>query len=109
MLSSIFKKQFCVDISTKSPKDTKGIVNKVTIIKKKNLKVISIFITEKREIQIGDKMAGRHGNKGIVSKILTRDKMPYLQDGTPIDTLYRDWETDLPGYHDWETIGRAHV
>lgn len=87
MLDTIFKKNICVDTSIKSSKDILGIVNKVNIIKKKSIYIISIYITEKRKIQIGDKMAGRHGNKGIVSKILPREEMPYLQDGTPLDIL----------------------
>nr|YP_010701065.1 RNA polymerase beta subunit [Lomagramma matthewii]WCI21305.1 RNA polymerase beta subunit [Lomagramma matthewii] len=49
--------------------------------------VIHIYILQKRKIQVGDKIAGRHGNKGIVSKILPRKDMPYLQDGTPVDMI----------------------
>nr|YP_009425188.1 RNA polymerase beta subunit [Asplenium pekinense]ASU93861.1 RNA polymerase beta subunit [Asplenium pekinense] len=49
--------------------------------------VIHIYILQKRKIQIGDKIAGRHGNKGIVSKILPRQDMPHLQDGTPVDMI----------------------
>lgn len=49
--------------------------------------VIHIYILQKRKIQVGDKIAGRHGNKGIVSKILPRQDMPYLQDGTPVDMI----------------------
>nr|YP_009709480.1 RNA polymerase subunit beta [Asplenium nidus]QEW89296.1 RNA polymerase subunit beta [Asplenium nidus] len=49
--------------------------------------VIHIYILQKRKIQIGDKIAGRHGNKGIVSKILPRQDMPYLQNGTPVDMI----------------------
>nr|YP_009548657.1 RNA polymerase beta subunit [Gastoniella chaerophylla]AYW15632.1 RNA polymerase beta subunit [Gastoniella chaerophylla] len=49
--------------------------------------VIHIYILQKRKIQVGDKIAGRHGNKGIVSKILPRQDMPYLQNGTPIDMI----------------------
>ena len=48
---------------------------------------IHIFILQKRKIQVGDKVAGRHGNKGIISKILPRQDMPYLQDGTPVDMI----------------------
>ena len=51
------------------------------------LKNVHIYVAEKRKIQIGDKMSGRHGNKGIVSLILPRQDMPYLPDGTPIDIL----------------------
>ena len=49
--------------------------------------VVKIYIAQMRKIQIGDKVAGRHGNKGIISKILPRQDMPYLPDGTPIDIL----------------------
>lgn len=48
---------------------------------------IMISVIEKRQIKLGDKVAGRHGNKGIVSKILPIEDMPYLQDGTPLDIL----------------------
>ena len=50
-------------------------------------KVIHLFLGEKRNIQVGDKMSGRHGNKGIVSTILPKQDMPYLADGSPIDIL----------------------
>lgn len=50
-------------------------------------KAVHLYLAEKRRIQIGDKMAGRHGNKGIVSKILPIQDMPYLPDGTPIDMV----------------------
>lgn len=50
-------------------------------------KIIKVFIAMKRKIQIGDKMAGRHGNKGVVSVILPEEDMPYLPDGTPIDIV----------------------
>ena len=49
--------------------------------------VIKVYIAQIRKIQIGDKVAGRHGNKGIISKILPRHDMPYLPDGTPVDIL----------------------
>ncbi|THU43438.1 hypothetical protein C4D60_Mb00t02640 [Musa balbisiana] len=48
----------------------------------------SCIISQKREIKVGDKVAGRHGNKGIISKILPRQDMPYLQDGTPVDMVF---------------------
>ena len=44
-----------------------------------------VYIAKKRKIQVGDKMAGRHGNKGIVSKIVRQEDMPFLEDGTPVD------------------------
>lgn len=49
--------------------------------------IIHVYILQKRKIQVGDKVAGRHGNKGIVSKILPRQDMPFLQNGTPIDMI----------------------
>nr|YP_009426330.1 RNA polymerase beta subunit [Diplazium dilatatum]ASU95004.1 RNA polymerase beta subunit [Diplazium dilatatum] len=49
--------------------------------------VTHIYILQKRKIQVGDKVAGRHGNKGIASKVLPRQDMPYLQNGTPVDTV----------------------
>nr|NP_569621.1 RNA polymerase beta subunit [Psilotum nudum]Q8WI24.1 RecName: Full=DNA-directed RNA polymerase subunit beta; AltName: Full=PEP; AltName: Full=Plastid-encoded RNA polymerase subunit beta; Short=RNA polymerase subunit beta [Psilotum nudum]AGC26785.1 DNA-directed RNA polymerase subunit beta [Psilotum nudum]BAB84208.1 RNA polymerase subunit beta [Psilotum nudum] len=52
-----------------------------------NAKTIHIYILQKRKIRVGDKVAGRHGNKGIVSKILPRQDMPHLQDGTPVDMI----------------------
>ncbi|WP_035990540.1 DNA-directed RNA polymerase subunit beta [Leptolyngbya sp. KIOST-1] len=47
--------------------------------------VVRVYVAQKRKIQVGDKMAGRHGNKGIISRILPIEDMPYLPDGTPID------------------------
>lgn len=48
---------------------------------------VQIYLAEKRKIQVGDKMAGRHGNKGIVSQILAKQDMPFLPDGTPLDMI----------------------
>ena len=49
--------------------------------------VVRVYVAQKRQIQVGDKMAGRHGNKGIISRILSIEDMPYLPDGTPIDIV----------------------
>ena len=49
--------------------------------------VVRVYIAQKRKISVGDKMAGRHGNKGVVSRILPREDMPYLPDGTPLDIV----------------------
>ncbi|KAL2933872.1 DNA-directed RNA polymerase subunit beta', partial [Bienertia sinuspersici] len=49
---------------------------------------IHVYISQKREIKVGDKVAGRHGNKGIISRILPRQDMPYLQDGRPVDMIF---------------------
>jgi DNA-directed RNA polymerase subunit beta len=51
------------------------------------LKSVTIFIAQKRRLSVGDKMAGRHGNKGVVSKILPVEEMPYLEDGTPVEII----------------------
>nr|UPM51619.1 RNA polymerase beta subunit [Takakia lepidozioides] len=50
-------------------------------------KMVHVYVLQKRKIQVGDKVAGRHGNKGIIPKILPRQDMPYLQDGTPVDMV----------------------
>lgn len=49
--------------------------------------IIRIYVAQKRKIQVGDKMAGRHGNKGIISRILPKQDMPFLPDGTPVDII----------------------
>ncbi len=51
------------------------------------LKTVRVFVAIKRKLQTGDKMAGRHGNKGVVSKVLPVEDMPYLEDGTPVDMV----------------------
>ena len=51
------------------------------------LKTIKVYVAIKRNLQVGDKMAGRHGNKGVVSKIVPVESMPYLSDGTPVDVV----------------------
>jgi len=72
-----------------------GIVHDVKIYTKEDnadlpsgvSKVVRVYIAQKRKISVGDKMAGRHGNKGVVSLILPEEDMPYLEDGTPIDIM----------------------
>jgi DNA-directed RNA polymerase subunit beta len=51
------------------------------------IKMVKVYIAIKRKLQVGDKMAGRHGNKGVISRILPEEDMPYLQDGTPVDVV----------------------
>jgi DNA-directed RNA polymerase subunit beta len=51
------------------------------------IKMVKVYVAIKRKIQVGDKMAGRHGNKGVVSRILPEEDMPYLADGTPVDIV----------------------
>ncbi|KAH9530522.1 hypothetical protein CY35_20G008200 [Sphagnum magellanicum] len=65
--------------------DVKWIYQKDTSINHE--KKVRVYILQKRKIQVGDKVVGRHGNKGIISKNLPRRDMPYLQDGTPIDMV----------------------
>ncbi len=84
------------DTSLRVPKGIKGRVIDIQILETQSLPPetafegpgrVHIYIAEKRKIQVGDKIAGRHGNKGIVSKILPRQDMPYLPDGTPVDIV----------------------
>ncbi len=51
------------------------------------IKMVKVFIAIKRKIQVGDKMAGRHGNKGVLSKVVPEEDMPYMEDGTPVDIV----------------------
>ena len=51
------------------------------------LRMVKVYIASKRQISVGDKMAGRHGNKGVISKVLPIEDMPYLEDGTPVDMI----------------------
>jgi DNA-directed RNA polymerase subunit beta len=51
------------------------------------LKLAKVYLAKKRKLKVGDKMAGRHGNKGIVAKIVRAEDMPFLEDGTPVDIV----------------------
>jgi DNA-directed RNA polymerase subunit beta len=51
------------------------------------IKLVKVYVAKKRKIQVGDKMAGRHGNKGVVSRVVPEEDMPYLADGTPVDII----------------------
>ena len=51
------------------------------------MKMVKVFVAVKRKLQPGDKMAGRHGNKGVISKIVPMEDMPHLEDGTPVDIV----------------------
>ncbi|WP_134736872.1 hypothetical protein, partial [Escherichia coli] len=51
------------------------------------MKMVKVFVAVKRKLQAGDKMAGRHGNKGVVSKVVPMEDMPFLADGTPVDLV----------------------
>src|SRR3989454_7057957 len=51
------------------------------------IKQVKVYIASKRKLSVGDKMAGRHGNKGVVAKIVPEEDMPFLEDGTPVDIV----------------------
>jgi DNA-directed RNA polymerase subunit beta len=87
------------DTSLRVPHGTEGRIIDVRIISTTLLTkdepslltfcdIIRIYIAQIRKIQIGDKLAGRHGNKGIISRVLPRQDMPYLPDGTPVDIIF---------------------
>ncbi len=83
------------DTSLRVPHGGDGIVHDVKYFSRKNgdelspgvNEVIRIYIVQKRKIHEGDKMAGRHGNKGVISKILPEEDMPYMPDGSPVDIM----------------------
>ena len=83
------------DTSLRVPHGEYGIVVNVEVFTRDNSdelspgvnKVVRCYIAQKRKIQVGDKMAGRHGNKGVVSRILPQEDMPFLPDGTPLDIV----------------------
>src|SRR5208337_3969662 len=50
-------------------------------------KMVKVYVAIKRKLSVGDKMAGRHGNKGVISRIMAEEDMPYLADGTPVDVV----------------------
>ncbi len=83
------------DTSLRVPHGESGIVVDVKVFSRDNQddlppgvnKVVRVYIAQKRKISVGDKMAGRHGNKGVVSRILPPEDMPFLADGTPLDIV----------------------
>ena len=83
------------DTSLKVPHGESGIIVDVKVFTRENgdemsagvNQVVRVYIAQKRKISVGDKMAGRHGNKGVVSRILPREDMPYMPDGTPLDIV----------------------
>lgn len=87
LLDSLFQQKTICDTSIKTPKGVSGTITKLKLNNTNKLFSITIFITENRQIAIGDKLAGRHGNKGIISTIVPEADMPFLPDGTAIDIL----------------------
>ena len=83
------------DTSLKVDHGAAGIVHDIKVYTKENsdelpagvFKIIRVYIIQKRKIQVGDKMSGRHGNKGVISLILPEEDMPYLPDGRPVDIM----------------------
>ena len=84
------------DSSLKVPHGEEGIVLDVQVFSRKDgqdlppgvNELVRVFISKKRKISVGDKLAGRHGNKGIISVILPEEDMPYMEDGTPVDIIF---------------------
>lgn len=97
LLLAIFgeKSREVKDNSLRVPHGGAGIVHDIKIFDRKNgdelqpgvNRVVNVYIVQKRKISEGDKMAGRHGNKGVISKILPIEDMPHLEDGTPLDIM----------------------
>ena len=83
------------DTSLRVPHGEYGIVVDVEVFTRENSdelspgvnKIVRCYIAQKRKLSVGDKMAGRHGNKGVVSRILPQEDMPFLDDGTPLDIV----------------------
>ena len=83
------------DTSLRVPHGEGGIVVDVKIFTRENKdelapgvnQMVRVYLAQKRKISVGDKMAGRHGNKGVVSRVLPREDMPYMPDGTPLDIV----------------------
>ncbi|MCI1926419.1 MAG: DNA-directed RNA polymerase subunit beta [[Lactobacillus] timonensis] len=97
LLHAIFgeKSREVRDTSLRVPHGGGGIVQNVQVFTRENgdelspgvNKMVRVYIAQKRKIQVGDKMSGRHGNKGTVSIVLPEEDMPYMPDGTPIDIM----------------------
>jgi DNA-directed RNA polymerase subunit beta len=97
LLHAIFgeKSRNVKDNSLRVPNGGEGIVQSIKRFKREDghdlpadiLEIIKIYVVQKRKIQEGDKMAGRHGNKGVISKILPVEDMPHMADGTPVDIM----------------------
>ena len=83
------------DTSVRVPHGEAGVVVDVKVFTRENddelkhgvTKLVRVYIAQKRKISVGDKMAGRHGNKGVISRILPEEDMPFLSDGTPLDIV----------------------
>ena len=77
LLSDFRRKKFAVTVGDELPT---GV-----------LKLAKVYVAKKRKVQVGDKLAGRHGNKGIVAKIVRDEDMPFLEDGSTVDIVLIHW------------------
>ncbi|MCB1323947.1 MAG: DNA-directed RNA polymerase subunit beta [Spirochaetales bacterium] len=97
LLHSIFgeKAKEVRDTSLRMPNGTEGIVIDVRRYSRENgdelpagvESLVKVYVAKKRKLQVGDKMAGRHGNKGVVARIMAEEDMPFMEDGTPMDII----------------------
>ncbi len=97
LLHSIFgeKAREVRDTSLRMPHGGEGIVIDIKIFKRENgddlepgiEELVKVYVASKKKLQVGDKLAGRHGNKGVLSRILPEEDMPFLEDGTPIEMV----------------------
>ena len=95
LLRAIFgeKAREVQDTSLKVPHGESGIVVDVKVFTRENgdelppgvNQLVRVYVAQKRKISVGDKMAGRHGNKGVISRVLPEEDMPFLPDGTPLE------------------------
>ena len=105
---SVKKPEKYSDTSLRVPHGESGIVVDVKVFTRENCQdelspgvnmVVRCYIAQKRKISVGDKMAGRHGNKGVVSRILPQEDMPFLPDGTPLDIVLESVGRSFPYEH----------
>lgn len=117
LLRAIFgeKSRDVKDTSLRMPHGERGKVIEVNIFTREDNvdlsagveKMVRVFVAQKRRITAGDKIAGRHGNKGVVSTVVPVEDMPYLEDGTPIDMLLSP--TGVPGRMNIGQVLEAHL
>ncbi len=117
LLRAIFgeKSRDVKDTSLRMPHGERGKVIEVNIFTREDNadlsagveKMVRVFVAQKRRITAGDKIAGRHGNKGVVSTVVPVEDMPYLEDGTPLDMLLSP--TGVPGRMNIGQVLEAHL
>ena len=117
LLRAIFgeKSRDVKDTSLRMPHGEKGKVIDVKVFTREDNadlsagveKMVRVFVAQKRRITAGDKIAGRHGNKGVISTVVPQEDMPYLEDGTPVDMLLSP--TGVPGRMNIGQVLEAHL